>query len=65
MPTPNRESKLRTKEFLSVLHIECHNDCPALGMYARMWSPLGPMSRHCEEQVLRKGVKLQRSEGNR
>lgn len=35
------------KYFLSAPHLECHNYCPALGMYARMWSPLSPLS-HCQ-----------------
>jgi len=31
-------NKSRNELFLGALHIECHDYCPALGMYARMWS---------------------------
>jgi len=44
MPMPNSESEPRTKLSLSALHIECHNYCPALGMYARMWSATWALS---------------------
>ena len=38
MPMPNNREKPRTKLFLGRCISECHNDCPALGICARMWS---------------------------
>jgi len=57
--------RAETKLFLRALRVECHNYCPALGMCARMWSPLGRdlrAERHIQKRTPCKDMKRQLAE---
>jgi hypothetical protein len=61
-PMPNYRKEPMTEAVSDCAARRVSNDCPALGMYARMRSPLDSLSHcQCEKRGLRKSMKLQPS----